>query len=224
MRGYERAIQSQYAASPVINALAQSFYTLIDPTPDIQLFYDRAFNIDTAQGWGLDVWGRIVAIERKLGDVAVESQYWGFQPLNGAINDRLGTFEEAPYFSDSLTQSFILEDNAYRLLIKTKAIANISTGSLGDLNRIMYELIPDKEIYILHTGTMHLRILVRGHLASFQALLLNRGDLPPMPAGVGWDTYEVPHDTFGFQGQGLSGFDTGTFLDVRPTENAVIES
>lgn len=224
MQGYKRTIQSQYACSPTINALAKAFYDLINPEPDINLFYDNAFNLDTARGWGLDVWGQIVAIDRELGQVEQQTDYFGFQPETGVTNPRLDTYNNAPFYSDSLSSTFILEDEPYRLLIKTKAIANISTGSLGDLNRIMHELIPDKTIAILHTGTMHLRILVRGHLESYQSLLLNRGDLPPMPAGVGWDTYEVPYDTFGFAGQGLSNFDNATFLDTRPKQNVDIES
>ena len=46
-------IQSQYACSPKIMALAQGFADLIDPEADLQLFYDKVFNIDTAQGVAL---------------------------------------------------------------------------------------------------------------------------------------------------------------------------
>ncbi len=39
---------------------------LIDPTADLNAFYDLVWNVATAQGWGLDVWGRIVGVTRNL--------------------------------------------------------------------------------------------------------------------------------------------------------------
>lgn len=38
----------------------------IDPAANIQAFYDEVWNIATAQGYGLDVWGRIVDVKRVL--------------------------------------------------------------------------------------------------------------------------------------------------------------
>ena len=51
------AIQSQYAASVRVLALAEGFQLRLDPTEDIDLFYNKIFNILTAEGPGLDAWG-----------------------------------------------------------------------------------------------------------------------------------------------------------------------
>ena len=66
MKSY--AIQSQYSASPKILALAACFQKHIDPHVDIDLFYDRMFNIYTAAGVGLDTWGLILQIPRRIKD------------------------------------------------------------------------------------------------------------------------------------------------------------
>lgn len=59
-------IQSQYAGSPRLSALSAACWSLLNPDADIQLMYRHMIDPWTADGAGLDVWGRIVAIARKL--------------------------------------------------------------------------------------------------------------------------------------------------------------
>ena len=60
------AIESQYAASPAINALCAGFQGELDASADIDLIFNNLININTATGTSLDVWGRILAIPRTL--------------------------------------------------------------------------------------------------------------------------------------------------------------
>ena len=60
------AIESQYAASTVINALCAGFQSELDASADIDLIFNNLININTATGTSLDVWGRILAIPRTL--------------------------------------------------------------------------------------------------------------------------------------------------------------
>ena len=158
----EVTIQSQYAASPHIIALVNGYFDLIDPYPDIQLFYNNIFNLEFARGVGLDIWGRIVGIERKIKDVPSENNYLGFY---NPANEYAAPFNNAPFFSNDYGGStYILQDNAYRLLIKTKALANIGTGSLADLNRQLSSLLPNYIVGVRNQGTMLIRIYVLGDL------------------------------------------------------------
>lgn len=68
-------VQSQYAASPTIRALVDGFNAGVDPRNDIKLFYDRIFNPATAQGVGLDIWARIVGVERNVYVEEVEKNF-----------------------------------------------------------------------------------------------------------------------------------------------------
>ena len=61
-----RTIQSQYGASPHIIGIVEAAAKQLDPTGDIQTFYDEAFNPLTAHGVGLDIWGRIVGASRYI--------------------------------------------------------------------------------------------------------------------------------------------------------------
>jgi hypothetical protein len=57
---------SQYGNSPTILALIESFNAAVDPSSDIDNFYVWVWDVATAQGFGLDVWGRIVGVTRMI--------------------------------------------------------------------------------------------------------------------------------------------------------------
>ncbi|WP_152882578.1 DUF2612 domain-containing protein, partial [Burkholderia multivorans] len=54
MLNVEQTILSQYGNSATITQLIQNFNQYIDPRADIDAFYNAVWNIDTAQGFGLD--------------------------------------------------------------------------------------------------------------------------------------------------------------------------
>lgn len=64
MINVEQTIISQYGNSPTLLALIQNMNDNIDPRADIDNFFNFIWNVDTAQGFGLDIWGRIVGINR----------------------------------------------------------------------------------------------------------------------------------------------------------------
>ena len=66
MNDVSQTIISQYANSPTILALIESQNAAIDPSQDIDNFYAHVWNVDTAQGFGLDIWGRIVGVSRTI--------------------------------------------------------------------------------------------------------------------------------------------------------------
>ena len=61
-----RVLQSQYAGSPRLKSLTVTCWSLLNPESSIGLMYEHMIDPWTADGAGLDVWGRIVAIARKL--------------------------------------------------------------------------------------------------------------------------------------------------------------
>jgi hypothetical protein len=61
-----KTIISQYATSPTFLQLIQDINTWIDPNANLQAFFNDLWNIDTAFGYGLDVWGRIIVVQRTV--------------------------------------------------------------------------------------------------------------------------------------------------------------
>lgn len=201
-------VQSQYAASPHIRALVDSFWEAIDPGADIESIYQNMVNVDTAVGFGLDVWGRLVAIGREYVAADEENIYLGFNPPEGVPNDRIDTFGNAPFYK-AINGKVRLSDNAYRTYILIKAMINIGDSTLSSINLMLKELLPNSDIFCIHVDTMVLRIVVRSKIteADKQALF----NLPWLPAGVGLELYQVITPTFGFNGSALEPFNQGTF-------------
>jgi hypothetical protein len=132
-------IISQYANSPILTTLILDLNEYIDQTQNLDAFYDYVMNIATAQGYGLDVWGRIVGVNRVL-QVQV-GNWFGFQEASPSSY----TFGQGSFYSGTpLTSNFTLSDQAYRTLIYAKAAANITDGSIPAINRILMMLFPNR--------------------------------------------------------------------------------
>jgi hypothetical protein len=141
-------VQSQYANSAIITTLLTQFAAWIDQTQNFDDFFDYIFNVDTAQGYGLDVWGRIVGVNRIL-KISTPGAYFGFEEATDAVG-----FNQAPFYSGApLTTNYSLTDEAYRNLILTKAFANITQCAIPVLNQMLMTLFPHRGNAYVTEGT-----------------------------------------------------------------------
>lgn len=132
-------VQSQYANSQIITTLLTNFASFIDQTANITAFFDQIMSLDSAVGYGLDVWGRIVGVNRII-KIITPLPYFGFAESNEAVG-----FNQAPFYAGQITTTnFVLTDEAYRKLILTKAFANISQCSIPMLNQMLLTLFPHR--------------------------------------------------------------------------------
>jgi len=138
MQDFERTILSQYSNSPTIRQLIQNMNAYIDPTANIQAFFDLVWNVDTAVGYGLDVWGRIVGVGRVLQLAAQD--FLGLEDPTNIESSGL-PFNQAPFFhGQNTTGNYALLDGPFRALIFAKALANISDGTISSINQILINL------------------------------------------------------------------------------------
>lgn len=204
MKYPEDSVQSQYAASPIIRELVDRINAQVDPAVDIQLFYDKIFNIHTAEGWGLDNWGRILAIGRLLN--VEPDDFFGF---NGSL---LQPFDQQVFYYSGVTNNYRLEDAPYRQLLLYKAAANIAASDLATLNYLLNQVFGGRGAYILESGVMSIRYYFEFILTPYERALMRLDFIPPRPAGVGYEWIEAPpRETFGFNGSGLQPFNQATF-------------
>ena len=66
MINVSQTVISQYGNSPTLLAMIDSMNAAIDPSVDIDNFYAYVWDVATAQGFGLDIWGRIVGVSRTI--------------------------------------------------------------------------------------------------------------------------------------------------------------
>lgn len=143
-------IISQYANSPILTQLITNFAQYLDQTANFEAFYDLMWNIDTAQGYGLDVWGRIVGVTRTL-QLAGGGRFLGFEEAGGLTVD---PFDQSPFYAGAtVTNNFQLSDDAFRVLIFAKALSNISNGTIPSINQILLNLFPGRGNAYVTDGT-----------------------------------------------------------------------
>lgn len=134
-----QTVISQFANSNRLTTLITNLFAYLDQTANFEMFFDYIMNVDTAAGYGLDVWGRIVGVNRVLQVNA--GDWFGFaEALPGSQTFGFGSF----YSGGKLTDNYALSDEAYRTLIFAKAAANITNGSIPAINRILMDLFPNR--------------------------------------------------------------------------------
>lgn len=180
MQDITPTILSQYANSPTLLALLESMNAYLDPGADIDAFYNLVWNVDTARGWGLDVWGRIVGVRRVL-DVQ-QSDVFGFEEATPGST----TFGEGIFYSGGPTSGNVaLSDTAYRKLILTKALANICDGSIPAINRVLMLLFEGRgDCYVTDGNDMTMTYTFTFVLTPVERAIVLLSNALPRPAGV----------------------------------------
>lgn len=139
MRNWSQTVLSQYSNSTRLLALLGSIDDWISPDTNFEQFYDLIWNVDSAVGYGLDVWGRIVGVNRVL-TVDDGGPWFGFNEQTDSEGFNQGAF----WNGTPVTSNFVLSDDAYRNLIFAKAAANITDGSIPSINAILMNLFPGR--------------------------------------------------------------------------------
>lgn len=193
MINVEKTIISQYANSPTIVTLCKNVDYYLDPRADIDAFYSFVWNVDTAQGFGLDTWGRIVNVDRSINVPANTPNPGNFAFTSGA---------------------YLMTDSEYRSVILIKALANITSCTAASLNQLIQNLFAGRgRCYVNDMGSMTMRYTFEFYLKPFEYVIISGGTVAPRPAGVQLDIIQIdPLTTFGFfEGVQLQPFDQGTF-------------
>lgn len=170
----------QYSASKTINKLIDDRAEYFN-NEWIDDFYSNIWNVDTAQGLGLDIWGRIVVIGRNI--EITESDYFGFStaPTKSWLPFNQGVF----YNGEKSTSVFRLSDNAYRALILAKALSNISATDVRSLNRALRSLFQNRgNAYVKQVGPMAIEYVFEFFLEPWESSVVRFSEALPRPAGV----------------------------------------
>lgn len=181
-----QAVISQYANSPVMLALLVALAGALDCLQRFTEFFDTVWNIDTATGFGLDIWGRIVGVGRAL--YIPDGVYLGFSASVDAHSFGDGVF----YGAGSATPNYRLTDWAYRQVIMAKAALNITDGSTPAINAILMALFPDYgNVYVRDNNNMTMTVVFAAVPSAVDFAIATQSGVLPRPAGVSL-TVELP--------------------------------
>lgn len=197
MEDVEQTIISQYANSNIIVQLIQDMNDCIDPDTDFDTFYDYVWNLNTAQGFGLDIWGRILGISRNI-KIPNSGQFFGFD--DSALDWQ--PFNQAPFFLRNQgfgpDSTFTLADGPYRTLLFVKALSNISDSTARTYNTLLQNLFRGRGVcYVADLGGMMMQYRFYFVLAPFEVAILTTSGALSHPAGVGVSIAIIPPSGIG---------------------------
>lgn len=150
---------------------------------DLDTDVDNAFDIDNAVGKQLDMLGIILGLNRTL----------NFQPSDGS--------------------SPVLDDNNYRLLLKSKIIINQWNGQLETITDAFNSWNPSVYFTVHDNQDMSINVIAVG-TDDLQKELIANGYVVPKPAGVqiNYTMSDVPVFAYGTSTNTLQGYGTGTWV------------
>jgi beta-lactam-binding protein with PASTA domain len=196
MFDFEATVISQYANSPTIMQLCNNLNQYIDQSANFANFYNFVWNVDTAVGFGLDIWGVIVGVSRLL-QIPNTTAYVGFdikaesQPAQDwtPAGSSAAPYNKPPvggafYTGHNATDAYLLGDAAYRQLILAKAFANICTTTAPAINQILQNLYGPGTAWVLNTGPMAISYNLSFTPTAIQLAILEQSGVIPTPPAV----------------------------------------
>lgn len=180
---YWQSVISQYGTATILTQLITNMFQYLDPTADLNNFFDFIWNVNSAQGIGLDIWGRIVGVTRTV-NLPSAGRYFGFEEQSITVDP----YNQSPFYNGgALTTSFQLSDSAFLVLILAKALANITSGSIPALNQLLLNLFPGRgNAYVTEggLGNMTMTYTFAFALTSTEVAIITQSGILPKSTGV----------------------------------------
>lgn len=193
MQNWTETLLSQYCDAPTITGLLDSFNSAVDPTVDIANFYLNIWDVYTAVGNGLDIWGAIVNVPRYL-QIPSSPNYLGFEEAYLAPYASTGPqpFDQAPFFTTiASTDTYALSDTVYRQLILIKAAVNIGNLSVPQINALLQKFFgtsiegsPAGIAYVIDNLDQSFTYNFDFVPSAVQLAIVQNSGVFPRPAGV----------------------------------------
>ena len=151
---YLNLIPSEYRLKPNFIQWLNKAITLYQDNNACAIDIIKAFDLDTATGNQLDIIGIILGRSRQL------------------------------YFQPPDNFSAILDDNAYRTLLRAKIVWNQWKGSIPELYTLWDIVLPENELIVLDNQDMTMDVFISGKLTDIEKQLIRHNLIIPKPQSV----------------------------------------
>lgn len=186
---------AQYANSPTIVNLVNGINEQLNNAQTIEDWFRLVFNLKTAQGYGLDIWGKILNQSRRFKYIDENEQEQEVY-LQGAQ-----TIGGVSYTSEQIEEK-------YRMILFFKSFSYSSNHTISSLNNLLnfffQEQLNDekKTVKVIDYGTMVIEVFFNFFVEKLDKAII-MSDLFPHPTGVKVNYRFVPNgEWFGFYEDG----------------------
>ncbi len=207
-----QALLWQYNNAPNLQSLVsqKNDWYAVNQDQFWENWHDDVFNLDTANQFGLLLWGRILGLDLYVNTVTPENK-----PTFGFAVDDLN-FDNSN-FTDTDGTSILLPLETQRKALKLRYAQLISSGTVPEANRMLKRIFGDLgESFLLDRHAMVPTYIFNFPLTSDLLYLFDNYDILPRPAGVYSTYYDNTRNYFGFEPNGLN-FDNGNFYGGQLT-------
>jgi len=209
MTDYPKTLMRQYANSTTLLALLEDFDQWVDPARFTEQFLRNVWDINTAVGFGLDIWGRILGRSRYLQIQQTPGFNFGFN-IGAQPGTQWQPFGQAPFYNGQIsgTTAFALQDDAYRNLLLVKAAANIASSDCPSINALMRAMFGDRgPAYVGYDpdDPMHIGYTFDFFPTNVERAIIESG-IFPQPAGT---TLTYIYKTLSYAPLGFAGMNAG---------------
>ena len=153
-----------------------------------QNWFDDVFNIDTAQNYGLTLWGQILGVRR------------------------------ISYTDPDTNTEVVVSDDMYRRMLKGRFFTFGRIGTIPDINHYLQMIFPGRLIFVVDNYDMTITIVVylddatQSPLTDEEKGVLLSPGFVPVPCGVK-SNIAIVDKVFGFEGSELHNFKGGEAPD-----------
>lgn len=184
---------SQYANSPKFVALVSGLRNMFSNAKTLGEWFNIVFNIKTATGFGLDIWGEILDQGRLFYYVDIDSGNTESVYLKGAQ-----TVDGVTYTAEQI-------EDMYRSVLFLKAMSNITNSTLASLNQMLQFYFANRgRVYVIEPDVMHIRYVFEFYVNKLEKAIFT-SKIMPKPTGVKAYFEWIPqHEYFGFFVNGLT--------------------
>ena len=180
-------VMKQFSNSPTLLALLADFDQWVDMDRFSADFLTNVWDISTAQGFGLDIWGRILGQPREIQIAQTPGDNFGFN-IGAAVGTQWQPWNQAPFFGGAAsgTTAFPLQDDYYRQLLLVKAATNIAACDCPSINALMRSMFASRgRSYVGYSPAtpMHIAYHFEFFPTAVEKSIIESG-LFPQPAGT----------------------------------------
>lgn len=176
---------SQYANSPKYVSLYNGLTELFNNAKTIEDWFNVVYNLNTAEGFGLDIWGKILN----------QGRQFSYDDNGTTVNVYLGGEQTV----GGITYSADYMENMYRTVLFLKALSNVTNCSLASLNNLLQFYYKNRGVvYVMEYPPMEIKYIFEFYVSDLEKAIFITG-IMPRPTGVGVSFEFIPDgDFFGF--------------------------
>lgn len=179
------------------------------------LDFAGSWDIDTADGYNLDVLGRIFGVSRTSISMT-EKDYLTYYEQTGGLGWGRGRWYVA---GEALRETILLNDSEFRFLIRARIWKLYQNPSIDYLTDALQDLTGDDAYIYERVNPMEMSVAYGSGVAddSFVKFAIENLDILPRPVGVKYFFEKASDKFFGFGDAEFSnnyGFGVGRFTDA----------